>query len=77
MEQTLIYVGIIAAIIFSFGPIVYVCRKWLTMAQMLPVYIIVPLLALVLLSSCGSNPEDHTGENWLLLIGLMLCWLKG
>ena len=30
-----------------------------------------------LCTSCGSNPDDHTGENWILAIGLLLCWLKG
>ena len=27
--------------------------------------------------SCSSNPDDHTGENWLLLILLLLLYLKG
>ncbi len=39
--------------------------------------IVIPLMAMLLFVSCGGNPEDHTGENWLLLLGLILCWLKG
>jgi len=39
--------------------------------------IAIPMLVLALFTSCGNSPDDHTGENWLLLIGLLLCWLKG
>ena len=77
MEQILIDSAIIGASIILYLILVKAAKKWLgghgTMVVAAPVL----MLALLLLSSCGGNPEDHTGENWLLLIGLMLCWLKG
>lgn len=77
MEQILIDSAIIGASIILYLILVKATKKWLgghgTMVVAAPVL----MLALLLLSSCGGNPEDHTGENWLLLIGLMLCWLKG
>ncbi len=44
--------------------------------RLLPVLAVVFAIA-TLLISCGGDPDDHTGENWILLIGLLLCWLKG
>lgn len=44
--------------------------------RMIPVVALLLTIA-TLFISCGGNPDDHTGENWLLLIGLLLCWLKG
>ena len=43
---------------------------------------LVPVLAAALvvaslLISCGGSPDDHTGANWILIIILVLCWLKG
>lgn len=43
---------------------------------------LIPVLAVAitiatLCVSCGGCPDDHTGENWILLIALLLCWLKG
>lgn len=34
------------------------------------------LCACSILASCGSNGDD-TGENWIILIIVMLAWLKG
>lgn len=76
MVDFLINMAVIGALVFVMTIVICVCRKWLTRSQMLSVYIIIPVLALVLLSSCDSA-GDHTGENWLMLIGLLLCWLKG
>lgn len=44
--------------------------------RLLPV-VAVAVGIVTLCTSCGSNPDDHTGENWILAIGLLLCWLKG
>lgn len=76
MMNLVINLAIIGAFCFVYIIAVYVAHKWLARPQRLPMYIIIPILALVLLTSCGGD-GDHTGENWLLLIGLLLCWLKG
>lgn len=38
---------------------------------------IIILLVLLLPVAAFASGSDHTLENWLLLIGIMLCWLKG
>jgi len=41
-------------------------------------HFILLVLALSLLPATAyASSGDHTLENWLLLIGLLLCWLKG
>ena len=76
MMNLFINIAIIGAFCFVYALAIVVCRKWMARPQMLPLYITIPVLALLLLSSCGSS-GDHTGENWILLIVLMLAWLKG
>lgn len=76
MMNLVINLAIIGAFVTVYSILVYACRKWLGRQSAIVGVVPVLVLALVLLTSCGSN-GDHTGENWLLLIGLLLCWLKG
>ena len=75
MENLLINCGIIAVycvLLISF----VTTRRFLTKHPKAAMPVIVMLL-LVLPAAAFASGTDHTGENWLLLIGIMLCWLKG
>ena len=77
MEKILITIAVLGTIVFAFGPLVHECRRWFVSARRLHVCVILPLVALLLMSCSGGGGVDHTAENWLMLIGLLLCWLKG
>lgn len=77
MEKFLIMMAIVGTIVFAYLFVICLAEKWLGKSAKTALYLL-PLLALCMLfTSCGSDPSDHTGENWLMLIGLILCWLKG
>ena len=73
MEKFLITMIIVGAICFAYLFTICLAQKWLGKAERMALYMAPVIL---LLSSCDSG-GDHTGENWLMLICLLLCWLKG
>ena len=75
MSELLINCGIIAVycvLLISFVTM----RRFLTKHPKAAMPVVIMLL-LVLPAAAFASGTDHTGENWLLLIGIMLCWLKG
>mgnify|MGYP003571326960 CR=1 FL=1 len=38
---------------------------------------ILPMFAICLMLTSCDGSGDNTGENWILAILLLLCWLKG
>lgn len=77
MENLLIHCAIVGAICAVYVIAILACQKWVWKSARVPMYVGILIGCMVLFASCSGNPDDHTGENWLLLIGLLLCWLKG
>ena len=75
MENLLFHCGIIAAYCLAMLCVIY-ARKILRKRPKAAMPVII-MLMLLLPAAAFASGTDHTGENWLLLIGIMLCWLKG